>query len=247
MAKFIDLTEQRFGTLVAKSSFFIGVGVNKKTMWKCVCDCGNTTNVHAKSLRNGKTQSCGKAGCRKKPILFDLTGQRFGFLTAQFFKDGEWVCNCDCGSTKPIPSAALRSGNTKSCGCKTNSLISEKNTLPDNGAVINRIYYTYQFSAKRREFSFELSFADFNIFINNNCHYCGSAPMLATITLNSKCAPKEIYYNGIDRKDSNIGYILSNCVSCCRICNRAKGDMPYEDFLAWIHKMISFRNPCNQN
>ena len=47
-------------------------------------------------------------------------------------------------------------------------------------------------------------------------------------------AYKDFLYNGIDRKDNNIGYIIENCVSCCGICNRMKMDMSYDDFLNHI-------------
>jgi hypothetical protein len=44
----------------------------------------------------------------------------------------------------------------------------------------------------------------------------------------------EFVYNGIDRLDCAIGYQPNNVVSCCAICNRAKGDMPFEAFIEWI-------------
>lgn len=38
--------------------------------------------------------------------------------------------------------------------------------------------------------------------------------------------------SGLDRKDSNKGYLLSNVVSCCVVCNMAKnGFFNYEEFL----------------
>jgi len=30
-----------------------------KSKWKCLCDCGNFTEVHSQSLRTGNTKSCG--------------------------------------------------------------------------------------------------------------------------------------------------------------------------------------------
>ena len=55
--------------------------------------------------------------------MIDLTGQRFGKLTAikPDHSDNKrgwwWLCHCDCGNTKIIPSGNLRSGSTISCGC----------------------------------------------------------------------------------------------------------------------------------
>lgn len=56
----IDLTEQRFGRLIAKS-------VVKKErseggyrrLWKCLCDCGEFSIATSTDLKNGKHQSCG--------------------------------------------------------------------------------------------------------------------------------------------------------------------------------------------
>jgi len=53
-----DLTGQRFGRLlvVSKTKYLPGRG---EANWLCQCDCGNTSTVVGKSLRNGYTKSCG--------------------------------------------------------------------------------------------------------------------------------------------------------------------------------------------
>ena len=51
-----DLTGMRFGMLVCVEP----LGTNKYgTVWKCLCDCGNTTLVGCGSLLQGNTKSCG--------------------------------------------------------------------------------------------------------------------------------------------------------------------------------------------
>ena len=53
----------------------------------------------------------------------DLTGQRFGLLTAQSIvrfdksRNAVWLCICDCGKTTEVRAGNLRAGLTKSCGC----------------------------------------------------------------------------------------------------------------------------------
>lgn len=56
--------------------------------------------------------------------FIDLTGSKYWMLTP-LYRDTEkvgrgvyWVCKCDCGRVVSVSSHALRSGNTKSCGCK---------------------------------------------------------------------------------------------------------------------------------
>lgn len=57
----IDISGQRFGKLVAIEFAYTK---NKRTFWKCKCDCGNTVEVDLGSLRSGKTTSCGCIGSK---------------------------------------------------------------------------------------------------------------------------------------------------------------------------------------
>ena len=52
----------------------------------------------------------------------DLTGQRFGRLTALAPAGNlgvytAWLCRCECGREAVVATRRLRSGNTRSCGC----------------------------------------------------------------------------------------------------------------------------------
>lgn len=57
------------------------------------------------------------------PKAIDLTGQKFGRLTAQSKCDYRingglvWKCICDCGNEYEVTAKSLRSGTCKSCGC----------------------------------------------------------------------------------------------------------------------------------
>jgi len=48
-----------------------------------------------------------------------------------------------------------------------------------------------------------------------------------------------ILVNGIDRINSNIGYIEGNVVPCCKHCNRAKNTMSDSEFREWIKKIYA--------
>lgn len=57
---------------------------------------------------------------RKRP---DLTGQRFGKLTALRPAENTgtytfWVCRCGCGQEAVVRTGNLRGGRSKSCGCQ---------------------------------------------------------------------------------------------------------------------------------
>jgi len=65
MSGFIDLTQKRFGRLVAVAihpeRYRCAGGT--AVCWDCVCDCGEKHVVRGKDLRNGKSTSC---GCSKR-------------------------------------------------------------------------------------------------------------------------------------------------------------------------------------
>lgn len=93
------------------------------TKWLCRCECGTEREVKSASLRGGLSTSC---GCRQKELAVnDITGSRFGRLVVASRagstpKHATWKCICDCGNETTLPSTALISGNTRSCGCLLN-------------------------------------------------------------------------------------------------------------------------------
>lgn len=56
MPAFQDLTGQRFGKLVVQER---APNKGKFTAWRCLCDCGVTTESQANNLKSGKSTSCG--------------------------------------------------------------------------------------------------------------------------------------------------------------------------------------------
>jgi hypothetical protein len=66
-------------------------------------------------------------------IPIDITGQRFGKLTAiKEHHQGiqgrwHWLCKCDCGNKVIILGINLRNGNTKSCGCLKSEITAKRN------------------------------------------------------------------------------------------------------------------------
>ena len=60
----------------------------------------------------------------------DITGERYGRLTAKKLIGGRrsvWVCECDCGNEAEVQLSALRTGNTKSCGCIHKEQLANRN------------------------------------------------------------------------------------------------------------------------
>jgi len=57
----LNLSGLKFGRLIAKN--IVGLTKDKRCLWLCVCDCGNTKICTSKNLKDGCTKSC---GCLKK-------------------------------------------------------------------------------------------------------------------------------------------------------------------------------------
>lgn len=171
------------------------------------------------------------------PTIKDITGQRFGRLIVvsyshtNKFRKSCWVCKCDCGNEVIINRNALMSGNTTSCGCYNKEVLS----LPYGAAAANKVHYHYKSHAKRRGVPFEISKDRFLRLISSNCHYCGVGPS----NYYGKDSNGAIFYNGIDRIDSDKGYVEGNVVSCCRTCNYAKNKMGVSEFKEWLFRASS--------
>lgn len=59
----------------------------------------------------------------------NLTGKKFGYLTVikkgekGNNKDTKWICQCECGKIISVQQNNLKSGNTKSCGCRSKEIV----------------------------------------------------------------------------------------------------------------------------
>lgn len=127
MGQLKDLTGQKFGKLtVLRRTEDKQCG---RPMWLCQCECGNQTVVSSTRLLlpNG-TRSCGCLRHQPSGRLMDLTGKVFGHLTVLHRDESvsggkaKWICRCTCGNTVSVFSDSLRSGRTKSCGCRSTPL-----------------------------------------------------------------------------------------------------------------------------
>lgn len=68
MAKFKDLTGQRFGKLTAIK--IVGKNRNRTNLWLCKCDCGNEHITSTDLLLNGQCKSC---SCLQKEKISKLS------------------------------------------------------------------------------------------------------------------------------------------------------------------------------
>ncbi len=75
-------------------------------------------------------------------------------------------------------------------------------------------YATYKDQAQRRGKEFHLSEEEFLQITSRSCYYCA----------------RDDKRMGVDRVDNDQGYTFDNCVACCALCNKMKGDWSVDVF-----------------
>ncbi len=228
--RLIDISGQRFGKLIvikrAKST-------SKDAKFLCKCDCGNEVIKNGRTLRDGRALL--DCGCQPPKLLMDLTGKRFGKLVAlKRINRHSWQCQCDCGRVGNISAHKLRKGIQKSCGCLFYFHDDRE------GAMIQQVYNYYSKDAKKRNLYFNLNKKQFGRLILASCYYCGIEWSNQQRDTKKKDSNFILKYNGIDRVNSQLGYEISNIVSCCRTCNHSKRLLDLYTFKTWIIKVYKY-------
>jgi|ERR1035437_66929 hypothetical protein len=192
----------------------------------------------------------------------NIIGQKFNYLTVissiQKYDDlgrkigKNWLCICDCGKERIVGTQALIHNVLYSCGCKAYSNITHGNRKYEEiEASFRAKVSTHKAQANFKNIEWDLTYNEAILLLKSNCHYCGRKPNKSYNLYNGRRKflehknKYEILCNGIDRIDSNIGYIKNNVVPCCKICNFAKNDLPYDKFIFWITDLIKYR--INEN
>ncbi len=188
-------------------------------------------------------------GKTTKIKIEDLIGRRFGDLTiigeapsvfsAKGNKRRQIICICICNKEKTYNYTDLTCGHSKSCGCKRAELMSIRRKKIPLVKARYRLFQLYKRMAKKRNYSFELTYEQFEKITLKNCNYCNIKP---EYILPNRNKTEFCTYNGVDRVDNNKGYTLDNVVPCCRICNFAKEQQSLEDFKKWIKRIYYHMN-----
>ncbi len=95
-----------------------------------------------------------------------------------------------------------------------------------------QVFAAYRYKAlNQRHIAFTLTLDQFKEIVKQACVFCGQ-----------QSEPR-----GIDRRDNRIGYVRSNCQSCCGPCNKLKGTFGEQIFLFLVFKIARHRAPEKQN
>jgi hypothetical protein len=167
----------------------------------------------------------------------DLSGQQFNNWTVLEHMSGKgYKCRCKCGTVKIVQRGNLTTGASRSCRQCSEFAVEIHNKLPEGEAGCNAVIASYKQSAKARGYSWQLSREESKILFSGDCVYCGIEPR--QIHRRENMLNGQFIYNGIDRIDNSLGYIFSNCVSCCKTCNYMKRGSSFEEFKAHIYRIV---------
>lgn len=236
MGKIIDITGRQFGRLTVIAYSHTN---HRRTYWLCRCVCGIDKIVLKTNLISGTVGSC---GCLHSEVMKNIhindnqseIGEIYNnceILSFQSNNNGKLAkimakVKCHCGNSFETSLQALKIGHIKSCGCI--------NKFNEGIAAFNHKYLIYKFSAKYKNKEFSLSKEDcYNLFVDN-CFYCSSAP--ANVVSVKNCNGNFIY-NGIDKLIPELGYVITNVVSSCIICNKFKYKLSVYDFINKLKRM----------
>mgnify|MGYP003402870807 CR=1 FL=1 len=211
----------------------------KNRYYRCKCQCGNIFESSKLNVDIGKTKSCNKRGCHSAVIK--MIGKKFGRLTVLHHKSRTkgYTCKCECGNITVAKTFGLKTGKHLSCGCMAKEYVARRAYKGNGVAALNSIYRNYKRAASKRGYCFELTKNEFEKLITENCHYCGT-PGSMTWKLHRKLIIDNDYkYNGVDRVNNKLGYISTNCVSCCNICNNSKSTLSVSAWKEWIVKIYN--------
>lgn len=127
----------------------------------------------------------------------------------------------------------------------------EEKELPyhlSSQVAFTNLYHKYKTNAKFRKMAFKLTKEQFRKLTSSKCFYCGILPNYLFNPLSYKGKPiskKSYIYNGVDRINPKKGYIISNCVSCCSICNKMKSTLDLNVFQEKIKEIYQHQKLCD--
>ncbi len=194
--------------------------------------CGRERRVHRR-LEDG-TAICSTCYSRIKPKeICDFCGQERRI--DRRFPDGKRMCNLCYSHSRPketcsicgqLKRVAERVSNEPVCAnCY------KRRSLKARWTRFKASTKARDNSRRERNIAILITKEEFRTLVEARCHYCGVLP--------DGCAHK---YLGIDRIDNNLDYIPSNCVPCCWPCNKAKGTMTHDEFIAICRRVAAYQD-----
>lgn len=105
--------------------------------------------------------------------------------------------------------------------------------------VERMLYCQYRSGAVKRNLDFLLTEDDFYPYLHKPCQVC---KRINVNRISYSDHTSYLDYNGIDRIDNDIGYVLGNLRTLCGDCNKAKSAMGNDRFEKWIEAIRSTKH-----
>ena len=152
----------------------------------------------------------------------------------------KWVtCKCKCGTIKDFRWCNVKSGNTKSCGCRNHRIGKDSPFFTGCGDVGSFYFNRIKRNAiqRRIEFSITIEYAD-ELFQKQK-HKCALSGIDLRI-LNRRGNRNECTAS-LDRIDNSRGYVEGNLQWVHKDINKMKTDMDQDTFLDLCRKVAEWQ------
>ena len=198
----------------------------------------------------------------------DITGQRYGYLTAlrpsgvektfnkkrnKNMRRAVWLFHCDCGKNVRKCRATLeqykRQNLTISCGCKSFSeKLGPKHGLWKGYGEIPGTFFNYlkkrakKGGHRKKDFKFDVSIEYlWGLFLEQNrkCAFSGETLCFGTLA-QVKNKKERQPLASLDRIDSSKGYIKGNVQWVHKTLNIMKQNLSDDVFIQWCKKVASY-------
>jgi hypothetical protein len=189
---------------------------------KCVSEFGNITR-----RKDGKSSRCLECDRLKQRASYKPEKVRPKLVV----ENGFGVCD-KCLKNKASTDFGVVKSGGQHTSCKECKYEKERKfkLRPDHADRVRQysltpkmLWVRYRSGAQQKGHIYDLPLDYFiEHFWSKPCHYCGDLVPTA----------------GVDRVDNTIGYIPSNCVSCCSTCNFMKLNYSVEEFLDQVLKIV---------
>lgn len=131
---------------------------------------------------------------------------KFGFWTVignpeRINNHTYWSCLCVCGTEKKLPMTTLKSGTSKSCGCKSRELASSKTTK--HGMAKTSTYKSWHAMIQRSQGK-----GGHESYVNRGIYVCNDWMDFNKFYADMGDKPKGM---SLDRIDNKKGYYKENC------------------------------------
>lgn len=228
--KRVNLIGKRYGKGVVTE--LIKNNRPKGLLWKLICDCGKEYQSYTRHLNFRSVKSC---GCLKSS---NLIGQQFGYGTVidktnkRIDRKIVWKLICKCGKEYEASTVAIKSNNTKSCGCMLHQACC--------GDISGTFYSQIRKGARERKLEFNVTIQDlWNLYLKQD-KICALSGVPLFIQKSAKLHNKGQSSGSLDRIDSSKGYIIGNIQWVHKKINVMKHIMTNEELLDWCKKIVDF-------